>query len=256
VYRTAVLAGLKCIADDWDALTVDEAPVSLWMRSDPEDESDADTEAVRLCRQGQALNPKTVGKGDRNPSHAVHFELSCPDGGLPEVDLSVFGTPPGASDDDVTVRKGPQGSGKNSRERLVFANTSQLVQFGKFRQELIIQAERADKTYHAYIFAKITRVSVTLFVVSASDGHEMATLEGKSIDVVLKDSKLLEGWVRHNGAEIHLMRLGQVARPEMLTKPSAMGHDRMPLEPGASSRQVSRFRAVDHSRPIKKLRKN
>jgi hypothetical protein len=62
--------------------------------------------------------------------------------------------------------------------------------------------------------------------------------------------------VRHNGAEVHLMRLGQVARPEMLTKPSVMGHDRVPLEPEASSRPVSRFRAVDHPRPIKKLRKN
>jgi hypothetical protein len=97
---------------------------------------------------------------------------------------------------------------------------------------------------------------VTLFVVSASDSHEMATLEGKSIDLVLKDSKLLEGWVRHNSVEVHLMRLGQVARPEMLTKPLAMRHDRMPLEPGASSRQVSSFRAVDHLRPIKKLRKS
>jgi hypothetical protein len=77
------------------------------MRSDPEDESDAGTEAVRLCRQGQVLNPKTVGKGDHNPSHAVHFELSYPDRGFPEVDLSVFGTPPGASDDDIIVRKGP-----------------------------------------------------------------------------------------------------------------------------------------------------
>jgi hypothetical protein len=49
---------------------------------------------------------------------------------------------------------------------------------------------------------------VTLFVVSASDSHEMATLEGKSIDLVLKDSKLLEGWVRYNSVEVYLMRLG------------------------------------------------
>jgi len=254
-----VLAGLKRVADDWNALSVDEAPVSLWMRSDPEDASDDTTEAVRICRKGQELNPKRVIEGDRNPSHAIHFSLSCPDGGLPEVDLSVFGTPSGVSDDGVVSRKGPQDSGKESQECLVFANPNHLVRFGEFRQELTMRDERSDGIYHAYIFVKITRISATLFVVFADDGHEITTLEERSIDLVLENSVLLEDWRKHGGAKVHLMRLGQVARPEFLTEPPVLRRGRARSHvssiPEVSPVPGPQPGEIGRSRPAKKLRK-
>jgi hypothetical protein len=79
--RTYVQWGLACMADDSNKMSVDAAPMSLWMRSDRDssgednegnekdggqDESERQQEAVRICRQGQALNPKKVGRFDRN----------------------------------------------------------------------------------------------------------------------------------------------------------------------------------------------
>lgn len=256
--RTAVQAGLICIADDWNMLSVSAAPVSLWLRSDPERSSDGSVEAVRLCRKGQILEPETVGDGDRNPSYAIHFDLWCPEGGRPEIDLSVFGTPPGVADDEVIVRRGPQGRGRKSHEQLVFAQADHLSGYGEFRAELTVRADRADRIYHAYVFAKITRVSVTLFAIYADDGHEMVNLEGRSIGVVVHDGFLSDEWKMHDGVALHLLRLGQVARPELLADLAKAQRDRSRSGNKHSSTDGSETRTAPQSvgqrRPSKKLR--
>jgi hypothetical protein len=231
LYRTYVQWGLACMADDSKILSVDAAPLSLWMRSDPDasgddsngsdereesqEDGESQQEAVRICRQGQALDPKTVSESDRNPSHAIHFDLSCKLG-RPEIDLSVFGTPLTLTDEEVIVRRGNSDEGDDSDECLVFSQPEKLTRFGDFREELPMQTERADGIYHVYVFSRITRIGITLFAVFAEDGHEIPLLETQSINLVLQDVSLSSAWESHNGVRMKVVRLGQVARPEFL----------------------------------------
>jgi hypothetical protein len=260
--------GLACMADDSNKMSVDAAPMSLWMRSDRDssgednegnekdggqDESERQQEAVRICRQGQALNPKKVGRFDRNPSHAVHFELSC-EFGRPEIDLSVFGTPPEFADEDVIVRRGNSEGGGKAHECFVFSRPDKLTRFGDFREELPMQSERADGIYHAYVFSRITRIGVTLFAVFANDGHEMPTLENQSINLVLRDVSLLSNWKSHDGVSLDVVRLGQVARPEFLA--GSAGREPVPHSHGRSvgSQGHSASKQKDHQPRYKRKR--
>lgn len=269
LYRTYVQWGLACMADDANKLSVDAAPMSLWMRSDrdtlEEDnesdeheegqaESEAQQEAVRICRQGQALNPKTVGKSDRNPSHAIHFELSCKLG-RPEIDLSVFGTPPELADEDVIVRRGNTDGGGKARECLVFSRPDKLTRFGDFCEELPMQNERADGIYHVYVFSRITRIGITLLAVFAEDGQKMPLLENQSIDLVLQDVSLSSNWKSHNGVRLNVVRLGQVARPEFLVGNSD-GDSVMQSHGKSVGSQGSASKPKDYRHRIKRRRKD
>lgn len=134
--------------------------------------------------------------------------------------------PSALSDDDVdvVVRKGETGGLGKSRECLVFSKADMLTRFGTFREELELQSKRADGTYHAYVFSRITRVGVTLFAVFADDGHKVPALENKSINRVLQDVSLSSDWSIH-GVRVNVIRLGQVARPDLLVgspKPGAI----------------------------------
>lgn len=165
-----------------------------------------------------------MGKFDRNPSHAIHFELVCKDG-RPGIDLSVLGTPSALPDDDVIVRRGETGGLGKSRECLVFSKADMLTRFGTSREELELQAKRADGTYHAYVFSRITRVGVTLSAVFADDGHKVPALENQSINQMLQDASLSSDWSIHGGVRMNVIRLGQVARPDLLVgspKPDAI----------------------------------
>jgi hypothetical protein len=177
------------------------------------DTSNETKQAVRLCRQRQTLNPSRLRKNDRNPSHAIHFTLACSQG-KPEIDLSVYGTPTGISDDEImTKTKGRRPKG----EPLTYAPIDKLTLFGDFREELPLQ-HREDGIYHVYVFAQITRVDVTMIAVFAADGHDMSDLERKSVDLVVKDGRLVDD--KHDGVPLHLVRLGQVARPELSLQPA------------------------------------
>jgi hypothetical protein len=48
---TAILVGLMCIADKPEILAVDEVPVLLWLRSDPDENTDKEgrNTVVRIC---------------------------------------------------------------------------------------------------------------------------------------------------------------------------------------------------------------
>ncbi|KAK5724149.1 hypothetical protein LTS12_027515 [Elasticomyces elasticus] len=215
---TAVLGGLQRIADDWGTITLHEAPMSLWLRSDPDDGS-KDPQAVRFCRHGQELNPTSQEGGDRNPSHAMHFELSCSAQGRPEIDLSVFGTPTSLSDEDVIEHSdGTSRKKKRSglQERLVFALIARLTRFGDFSHEILIESPVPDTIYHVYVFAMVTRIGMNLFAVFAKDGHKISGLEERSYATVIENGMLLERWKVHRGVEVLMTRLGQIARPEFL----------------------------------------
>lgn len=145
--------------------------------------------------------------------------------GRPEIDLSVFGTPSELSDDDVIVRKGENGGLGKPRECLVFWKAEMLTRFGTFREELELQATRVDGTYHAYMFSRITRAGVTLFVVFADDGHRVPALENQSRNRILQDASLSSDWSIHGGVRMIVIRLGQLARPDLLVespKPEAI----------------------------------
>lgn len=228
-FRSAVMAGLQSIADDDNNLTVAEAPLSLWMRSDGDDkgknkDSSNDTkQAVRLCRGGQALNPSRLRENDRNPSYPIHFTLECPEGD-PEIDLTVYGTPTGLADDKIMTKTKTKGRPPKGG-RLTHAPISSLTLFGQFQKELPLK-HREDGIYHAYVFAQITRVGVTMLAVFAKDGHEMHDLDSTSVDLVIRDGQLMDSWKKHDDVELDLVRLGQVARPELSLQPAISTHEK------------------------------
>lgn len=269
LYRTYVQWGLACMADDSRILSVDAAPLSLWMRSDPDgsgddnasnereksqEDSEAQQEAVRICRQGQALDPKTASESDRNPSHAIHFELSCKLG-RPEIDLSVFGTPSALTDEDVIMRRGISDEEDSSTECLVFSQPDKLTRFGDFCEELPMQSERADGVYHVYVFSRITRIAITLFAVFAEDGHKIQSLENQSINLVLQDVSLSSAWESHNGVRMNVVWLGQVARPEFLAGNSGGKSVLQSQDKSIGSQEGSASKPKDHNRRIVNKRK-
>lgn len=200
-------------------VNVTEAPLSLWMRSDADkrnenDDSNDTKQAVRLCRKGQSLNPSRLCKNDRNPSLPIHFTLECSEG-TPEIDLTVYGTPIGLDDKAITTNP----KGRPPKGALTHAPIASLTLFGQFQEELHLQ-HREDGTYHAYVFAQITRVDVTMLAVFAEDGHEMKELESQSVDIVMRDGQLVDSWKEHDGKGLDLVRLGQVARPELSLQPA------------------------------------
>jgi len=100
---TAVLAGLMCIADKPEILAVNEVPVSLWLRSDPDESKDEEERntVVRICTQGQDTNDTAIVRDRVSASHPIHFELTATGGEPPSLDLSVLGTPAGVSDEAI-----------------------------------------------------------------------------------------------------------------------------------------------------------
>jgi hypothetical protein len=74
---TAVLAGLVCIADKPEILAVDEVPVSLGLRSDPDESTDEEepSTVVRMCTQGQNTNG-TANVRDRFQHHIPYISSS------------------------------------------------------------------------------------------------------------------------------------------------------------------------------------
>jgi hypothetical protein len=100
---TAVLAGLTYIADKPEILAVDEVLVSLWLRSDPDENTDEEgrNTVVRICTQGQDMNDTANVRDRMSVSHPIHFELSATGDEPLSLDLSVFGTPAGVSDEAI-----------------------------------------------------------------------------------------------------------------------------------------------------------
>lgn len=61
-------------------------------------------------------------------SHSIHFELSATDGEPPSLDLSVFGTLAGVSDEAII-------QGWNV-ENFAYTDVDKVTEFGRFEQQL------------------------------------------------------------------------------------------------------------------------
>lgn len=188
-------------------------PVSLWLRSDPDEEdvaaSDEPITVVRICRQGDDLTGASIAESKRHPLHPIHYELECNNTEVPTLDLSVYGTPKGISDDDV-IR------GTNE-DLFAFADAAELTTYGKFEAQLPIPAgPKRKESLHVYVYFLFDRMSVTLDAVFAIDGHQIKNLERTSSKDVLRDDGMAIPWRTHNKVELKRMYLWQVARPELL----------------------------------------
>jgi hypothetical protein len=207
-----VLAGLACIADRPDILSVEEVPVSLWLRSDPDERAngeDRDT-VVRICTQGQDKND-TVNLRDRaSASHPIHFELSVTDDEPPSLDLSVFGTPTGVSDEEIV-----QGW---DVENFAYTKVDKVTEYGRFEQQLPRTTVKSGrKVCHVYLYVQVSRLSVELYAIFAHDGRAVKPLEKTLLGGALEDGKLTTKWRKYQNVDMGMVRLKQVARPESLS---------------------------------------
>lgn len=209
---TAVLAGLACIADDPEILSVQEIPVSLWLRSDPDESKDGEdsTTLVRICTQGQDKNA-TANLRDRvSASHPVHFELRAADDEPPSLDLSVFGTPAEVFDEDII-------EGWNS-ENFAYTNVNKVTEFGRFEQQLPQSTVKPGKRIcHVYLYVDVSRLSVAFYAIFRKDGRAVKPLEKTSFDEAVQNGELTTKWKKHQNVALDLVRLKQVARPESLS---------------------------------------
>ena len=234
VHSTAVLAGLMRIADDPGILSVKDVPVSLWLRSDPDEttgEDDGNT-VVRICTQGQDMND-TVSIRDRvSASHPVHYELCAADDKPPSLDLSVFGTPAGISDEEII-------EGWNV-ENFAYTDVGKVTEFGRFEQELPGSTVTPSKRVcHVYLYVKVSRLSVELYAIFANDGRAVKPLEKTPFDKAFQNGEITTKWKKYQGVRLRIVRLKQVARPETLST--------NPRQPSTSRSQQSEAATDDDS---------
>jgi hypothetical protein len=217
--RTAVGVGLMHVVDNPEIITVGKIPVSLWMIDDrmiddldDPTTDDAPKRVIRICTQGQDL------QGGSNP---ITYLLKSDRGSRHELDLSIYGTPPGSKDDDIITEKGETGS--------AHANIDNVEPFGCYTATLpdstashhAMRAKtnpgRAKKTVgktkcNVYVYIKMDMASVEIFAVYALDGGEIAKLAKTPFDEVFEDGKLREKWQKCRKQDIQFVQLRQVAR--------------------------------------------
>jgi hypothetical protein len=226
LYSTAVLAGLMRIADDPGILSVNVVPVSLWLRSDPDETTGGDdgNTVVRICTQGQDTND-TVSVRDRvSASHPVHYELCAADDKPPSLDLSVYGTPAGVSDEEII-------EGWNI-ENFAYTDVGKVTEFGRFEQELPGSTVTPGKRVcHMYLYVKVSRLSVELYAIFANNGRAVKPLEKTPFEKAFQNGEITQKWKKYQGVDLSIVRLKQVARPESLST--------NPREPSASRSQQS-----------------
>lgn len=245
---TAVLEGLMRIADEPDILSVKEVPVSLWMRSDPDEHPDgnASDTVVRICTQGRDINDKNSVRDRVSASHPVHLELCATDDEAPSLDLSVFGTPAGVSDDDIV-------QGWNA-ENFAYTQVDKVTEFGRFERQLPRSTVKPGKSVcHVYLYMEVARLSVAFYAIFAKDGRAVKPLEKVPFDKVLQDGELTTKWKKYQNIELNMVRLKQVARPETLStrSPQHSSSKDLPLsDSGAVLPPGSQRVEVSHSRDV------
>jgi hypothetical protein len=247
---TAVLAGLMCIADKPEILAVDEVPVSLWLRSDPDESTDIEERntVVRICTQGQDTNDTANVRDRVSASHPIHFELSATDGEPPSLDLSVFGTPAGVSDEAII-------QGWNI-ENFAYTDVDKVTEFGRFEQQLprsTIVSGR--KVCHVYLYVGLSRLSAAFYAIFANDGRAIKQLQNTPFDKAFQDGELTTKWRKYQNVDLSVVRLKQVARPESLCvspRASSASRSQQPeatisREPSTSSSPQQEATTIDNS---------
>jgi hypothetical protein len=214
---------MQRIANKPNLITHGKTPVSLWMRSDPDDEGINNDMMIRVCTRGQDLQDDDGVQDIRSSSCPVPFTLETSEGASPTFDLSVFGTPNGVSDDEIII-------GKNA-EDFHYTSKNKLKLFGKHQFDLATSLpSRArkrtskaakGKIYHVYVYMVMSTMAVQFYVVHAVDGHEMPDLAKTDVRRALKDGKLVEGWRRHRNIDMNVIPWKQAARQEMSLRESS-----------------------------------
>lgn len=211
---TAVTAGMMYIADNPNVLSAKEVPLSLWLRSDPDgptNEDDDDT-VIRICTQGQDMNDSQTVLDRLSASHPIHYELRPPEDEPPSLDLSVFGTPAGVSDEDIM-------EGWNS-DKFAFTNAGKVTGFGRFERQLPGSTVTPNRRVcHVYLYARIFRFKVEFYATFASDGRAVKALEKAATEDVFHEGRLAPKWQKYRGISLSFVKMRQVARSESLLKP-------------------------------------
>jgi hypothetical protein len=199
------------ISDEPDILSVEEVPMSLWLRSDPDEATngkDCKT-VVRICTQGRTTKDTFSVRDRASASHPIHYELSAAENEPLSFDLSVFGTPVGVSDEDIII-------GWNA-EKSAYTDVDKVSEFGRFEQKMSqLSAVNGRKICHVYLYVEVSRLSVKLHAVFASDGHEVKHLEKTPFENAFQNGEIVERLRKHKDIDLKLVRLKQVARPESL----------------------------------------
>jgi hypothetical protein len=166
------------IADDPGILSVKEVPVSLWLRSDPDEttgEDDRNT-VVRICTQGQDTNDTTSVRDRVSASHPVHYE------------------------------------------NFAYTDVGKVTEFGRFEQELPGSTVTPGKRVcHVYLYVKVSRLSVELYAIFANDGRAVKPLEKTPFEKAFQNGEITKKWKKYQGVDLSIVRLKQVARPESLS---------------------------------------
>jgi hypothetical protein len=209
---------MQRIANNPNLITHGKTPVSLWMRSDPDDEAINIDMMIRVCTRGKDLQDDDGVQDNRSSSRPLHFTLEASQGDIPTFDLSIFGTPNGVSDDKITI-------GKNDEE-FHYTHRRNLKLFGKHQFDLAaslplrnsgsrvkkrISKATKGKIYHVYVYMVMSTMAVQFYVVHAVDGHEMPDLAETDVRRALKDGKLVEGWRRHRNIDMNVILWKQAA---------------------------------------------
>jgi hypothetical protein len=225
--RTAVGIGMMRIVDDPEIVSQGKIPISLWMINDVDDSTtdDAPKTVMRIFTQGRDLQGGDNVKDKSRTALPVPFLLKS-DRGLPHIlDLSIYGTPTGKSDQEIIIGKGGTG--------FAHANIEDVEVFGSYTVTLPVvttsthaihgncqaktNPDRAKKTVgksscHVYVFTNMDMASVQIFAVYARDGEKIAKLGNSSFDEVFEDGKLRGEWHRRKGQVIGFVQLRQAAR--------------------------------------------
>lgn len=211
---TAVIAGMMYMADNPDFLSTKEVPLSLWLRSDPDGSTneDDDDSVIRICTRGQDVNDSQTVLDRLSASHPIHYELLAPEDEPPSLDLSVFGTPAGVSDEQII-------EGWNN-DKFAFTNAGKVTEFGRFERQLpgsTVTLKR--RVCHVYLYAMIFKFKVEFYATFASDGRPVKALEKTLFEDAFHEGELAPKWQRHKGINLSFVKLRQVARSELLQKP-------------------------------------
>ena len=213
---------MQRIANSPNLITHGKTPVSLWMRSDPDDEPINNDVMIRVCTRGQNLQDDDGVQDIQSSSRPVHFTLETLQGEIPTLDLSILGTPNGVSDDEIII-------GKNA-ENFHYTHKKNLKLFGEHHFDLAasspqrssgsevtkrIRQATKGKTYHVYVYMVMSTMAVQFYVVHAVDGHEIPDLAETDVRGALKDGKLVESWMTHRNVKLNVVPWKQAARQEM-----------------------------------------
>jgi hypothetical protein len=199
------------ISDEPDILSVKEVPMSLWLRSDPDEATNGKDSrtVVRICTQGRTTKDTFSVRDRASASHPIHYELSAAGVEPLLLDLSVFGTPVDVSDEDIIV-------GWNA-EKFAYTDIDKVSAFGRFEQQMPqLTAVNGRKVCHVYLYVEVSRLSVKLHAVFARDGHEVKLLEKTPFENAFQNGEISEKLRKHKGVDLEIVRLKQVARPESL----------------------------------------